>query len=424
MRATMQHARSRVRGWTATVTAAVMLPLVGLFATATANAATTTCGWPVKADSDVVNIAWPDQSAEYWAAPFYAAPGSAMTIRAQFPLARYMSFHLYEGSMPVDAVSDHQLQPATGANPYLPGAPRVMGGSYVLHVVYGQRPQNPAPNTLYAASLNGEPNVSGLILYRLYLPQLDATGGVPLPQIDYTSATGPSPAPCPDTSAVDNGAVNQLIRDSSLPTEWPSQLPTTSAAPSWGLSRSGASATTAGPASVRTGNPFFANFDNVYLSLTAFRDRGAVVAFRAKAPTFANTSLARVMPSAQVRYWSICSNDFPTTRYVACLPDQSVRLDRQGFFNFVISDPAHRPNNLTHTDNWLPAGPYADTFVLYRQMLPDPSFGQAIAFAPNAAGAAQTMGAYYPDTRVCSVAAFERNRCGLPTATRGAASKR
>jgi hypothetical protein len=330
-----------------------------------------------------------------------------------------MSFHLYEGSMPVDAITDYQLEPATGTNPYLPGARRKLGGTYVVHVVYGQRPQNPAPNTLYAASLNGEPNVAGLILYRLYLPQGDGTGRVPLPEVDYTSTTGASALPCPDTSSVDNGTLNQIITRSSVPAEWPSQVPPTSSAPTWGISHSGPSTTSAGPIGVKTGNPFFANFDNVYLSLLATRDRGSVVAFRAKAPTFANTARARVMPTAQLRYWSICSNDFPTTRYVACTADQSMQLDRQGYFTVVISDPVHKPTNLLRTDNWLPAGPYPDVFVLYRQMLPAASFTQAIQSAPSAAAAPQTMGAYYPDTRTCSVAAFEHNRCGLPTVRAG-----
>jgi hypothetical protein len=380
-----------------------------------AAAPVSSCGWPVRADPDLVNIAWPDQSAEYWAAPFYAAPGSTMTIRGQFPLARYMSFHLYEGSMPVDAVTDYQLQPATGSNPYLPGARRTPGGTYALHVVYGQRPQNPAPNTLYAASLNGEPNLAGLILYRLYLPQGDSTGKVPLPQVEYSSAIGASALPCPDTPSVDNGTLNDIIRSSSFPAQWPSAVPPASSSPTWGISHSGPSTTSAGPVSVNTGNPFFANFDNVYLSLLATRDRGSVVAFRAKAPTFANTARARVMPSAQLRYWSICSNDFPTTRYVACTPDHGMHLDRRGDFTVVISDPAHKPANLLRTDNWLPAGPYPDIFVLYRQMLPAASFAQAIQFAPSASAAPATMGAYYPDTRICSTAAFERNRCGLPT---------
>lgn len=381
------------------------------------------CGWPLKADPDLLNIAWPDQSAEYWAAPFYAAPGSTMTITGDFPLARYMSFHLYEGSFPVDAVTDFQIEPTSGKNPYVAGNARALGGTYVLHVAYGQRPAHPAPNTLYAASLNGEPNVAGVILYRLYLAQGDTTGGVPLPTIQYTRTTGDSALPCPDTTAVDNGMVNQAIQSSSLPVEWPSQVPPTSSAPTWGISRSGASPTSAGPVTVNSGNPFFANFDNVYLSLDAYRDRGDVVAFRAKAPSFADTARASMMPTAQLRYWSVCSNDFPTTRYVACTPDQDIRLDADGYFTVVLSDAAHRPTNLLPTDNWLPAGPYPDIFVLYRQMLPESSFSQAIAFAPSAAAASETMGAYYPDTVICTTSAFDKNRCGLPTVTATAKRK-
>ena len=399
----------------ALVASAVALVVLMVLTTAAATAAVTSCGWPLKADPDLLNVAWPDESASYWAAPFYATPGSTMTIRAQFPLARYMSFHLYEGSAPVDAVTDYQIQPATGNNPYLAGARRALGGTYVLHVVFGQRPERPVPNTLYAASLNGEPNVAGVILYRLYLPERNATGGVPLPEVHYTDTSGASALPCPNTSAADNGSLNQAIRGSSLPTEWPAQVPPTSTEPTWGLARSGRSGTSVGPLTVNTGNPFFANFDNVYLSLDVWRDRGSIVAFRAKAPTFADTSKAQFMPAAQLRYWSVCSNEFATTRYVACMPDQAIRLDRDGYFTVVISDPAHKPRNLLRTDNWLPAGPYPDSFVLYRQMLPDPSFAQAVQFAPSAADAPRTMGDYYPVTRICSKAAFEDGRCGLPT---------
>ena len=35
------------------------------------------------------------------------------------------------------------------------------------------------------------------------------------------------------------------------------------------------------------------------------------------------------MPAAQLRYFSICVNDFPTTRYVACLPDERITVDRR-----------------------------------------------------------------------------------------------
>lgn len=118
------------------------------------------------------------------------------------------------------------------------------------------------------------------------------------------------------------------------------------------------------------------------------------------------------MAAAQVRYWSICANDFPTTRYVACLEDDRIKTDADGFFTMVLSDPGHKPK-LGPTDNWLPAGPYPDTFVLYRQMLPAPDFAEAIERSPSPEEAPRSMGAFYPQTKLCPKARFERDRCGL-----------
>jgi hypothetical protein len=119
----------------------------------------------------------------------------------------------------------------------------------------------------------------------------------------------------------------------------------------------------------------------------------------------------------QVRYWSVCANDFPTTRYVACLADEQVKLDADGYYTVVVSDTAHRPARLGAGDNWLPSGPYADTFLLVRQMLPAADFSEAIERAPTPAQAPSTMGAFYPATRICPVARFEQDRCGLPRAS-------
>ena len=373
------------------------------------------CAWPLKADPDLLNIAWPDEGARYWATPFVAAPGTTMTIRGRFPHARYMSFHLYEGSTPVDALTDVDIAPERGVNPFVTGARRDQPGTYTVRVAAGPRPERPEPNTLYAGSLNGEPNVTGVILYRIYLPEGDSRGGAGLPDVHYGvgddgAALAPPLPPCQDAAPTVPATLNPLIRAADLPYD---AQRSSSPAPAWGISRSRPQPTTAGPVTVRTGNAFFANFDNVYLSLLVTRDAGDLVAFRARAPTFADTRGATRMPGGQVRYWSICSNDFPTTRYVACLADEQAAIDAGGYVTVVVSDPAHKPRNLRPEDNWLPAGAYPDIFVLYRQMLPAPDFDQAIARAPDAAAAPGTMGPYYPDTRVCSTAQFERDRCAL-----------
>ena len=372
------------------------------------------CAWPTKADPDRVNIAFPDESARYWVTPFTVAPGTSMTIRGAFPDARYLSFHLYEGSMPTDALADLELEPDAGGNPFRPGSARSDRGSYTVRVVAGARPEDGGePNTLYAESLNGEPNVSGVIIYRLYLPEGDEYGGTGLPSVIYGDGdpTKPPLPTCQDQVPVASGTVNDALREVSAPA-----APRESEAPAWGISKPRPEERTAGPVTVRTGGAFFPNFHVVYLSLLARRDQGEVVAFRAKAPTYVQTRGATTMPAAQLRYFSICVNDFPTTRYVACLPDDQLAVDADGYFTVVISDREHKPENLGPGTSWIPAGPYPDTFVLYRQMLPAPTFSEAIDFAPSAAEAPASSGAYYPETKLCTTARFDKDRCGLPVA--------
>jgi hypothetical protein len=120
------------------------------------------------------------------------------------------------------------------------------------------------------------------------------------------------------------------------------------------------------------------------------------------------------MGTGQLRYWSICTNDQFTTRYVACRADEQIRLDRKDYFTVVVSDPAHRPPSLRRTDNWIPAGPYSGTHIILRHMLPAPDFAGAMQRVEDISDPASSMGEYYPNTRACSTASFERDRCGLP----------
>lgn len=411
----------RARWTAARVLLAAALAATGIVGLTVARAAVEPgdCAWFTKADPDRVNIAWPDAGAQYWAAAFAVPPGVDTTITGRFPSSRYMSFHAYEGSVPVDAITDDQIVPTTGGNPFLPHARRVDRGTYTLHVIAAAPPADPSdrqPNTLYAGEgINGEPMVTGVLLYRVYLPNGDPQGEAPLPTVGYTLAGTSTPVASGLSCAAVRDAPGSGVANGAVAgTSWPFDAPGVAAQPpSWGLARSGRTANQAGPATVYTGNPFFANFDNTYLSLLVGRNAADVVAIRGKAPTFPDTRDAKRMPGGQVRYWSVCSNDFPTTRYVACLADQDVRLDADGYFTIVVSDPQHKPV-LAPTDNWLPAGPYEDYFLLYRHMLPDPGFAQAIQRVPDAQHIQSTMGDYYPVPVACSTAQFDADRCGLP----------
>ena len=378
------------------------------------------CAFPLHADPDLLNIAYPDQSAQYWMGEVALAPGTTATISGSFPRARYFSFNAYEGSMPVDAIADYKIRPSTGVNPFVAGTSRstagtARAGTYSIKVVGGSRPaaSGRAINTLYAGQGdNGEPQAATVVLYRVYLGVPNSQGGVALPTINYTGpATAATSVPaCQQLQPATGGTLNNQVRSDSAPY---SSSATTVTRPVWGVSQSSATARTVGPVSVYSSSPFFPNIDNVYLSLEVTRNTGDLVAIRLFPPTTADDGAA-VMRTSQLRYWSLCTNDFPTTRYVACLPDKAAKRGPGGYVTIVVSDPAHKPDNLRATDNWLPAGPYPDIFLLYRNMLPSNSFTHAVQDVPAGSPPAQTMGAYYPQPYVCSTSRYEKDRCGMP----------
>ena len=181
-----------------------------------------------------------------------------------------------------------------------------------------------------------------------------------------------------------------------------------------GVARTGGGAVNAGPLTAHNVNPFFPNYDNTYLSLLVNRNWGPVVAFRAKAPSFVHTRGEKTFGTGQLRYWSFCTNELGSTRFFGCIPDQDAKIDADGYVTVVISDTANKPAQLDPQDNWLPWGPGPDVFILYRHMLPAPDFGQAAQRIPEGGDPRETLGAYYPDTKFCSAAEFDTDRCGLP----------
>ncbi len=74
---------------------------------------------------------------------------------------------------------------------------------YTVYIQFGPKPSNPAPNTIYTGTgQNGAPNLSGTILYRIYIPDQgsDFTGGVGLPNVTLeptgTHAGAGTSSPC------------------------------------------------------------------------------------------------------------------------------------------------------------------------------------------------------------------------------------
>jgi hypothetical protein len=375
-------------------------------------------------DADTVNVLFPDSSAQYWSAHYVAVPGTRIRIDGVYPYARYTSWNVYDPLLrPFAKRSDFELQPDPGSlNPFLPGADRttpVGERHYTLFITFDAA-DDPGPNTIF---VDPSKHPNGVFTLRVYVPDQgrDVTGGVGLPQVTWepTSSTGPPPAasPCrnaekPSSSTVTNAYAALAGPDSGPP--YPGRNP-----PVWhkfvNLCQSGADLlldNQAGDRVPQTGqNPcsnfgsggFLSNLDNAYVYSFISRGFGPIVVFRGKAPTFAATYPdAPVMPSGeQLRYWSFCQNDPVDQRYVGCRRDDQVRVDSGGDYTIVVSQPGDWPKpaqQRCRSVSWIPWGPQTDGVMIYRHMLPDPGFAQAIQNVSYGSEQAQ-MGAYYPAGR-------------------------
>jgi hypothetical protein len=271
------------------------------------------------------------------------------------------------------------------------------------------------------------------LAYRVYRPDKgkDDKGDVALPQItiNLPGAPGISLPPCSIPGVPPNG-LNDAVANAATPwpagPPWPGTNPPvwhrfynglTSAA---SLTDNGLTGTQIadgmrGPIMDRSSKGgFLDNPDNAYVYAMFSRGYGPIVVLNGKLPTFASTyPHARKMPAGtQLRYWSMCSYEIAAERYYGCVSDDQVKPDANGDFTIVISDPADRPANARGACNvnWLPAGPAPESVAIMRNMLPGPSFVNAIQFA-RYGSEAQGLGPYYPGGRYTTKAAFESLGC-------------
>jgi hypothetical protein len=382
-------------------------------------------------DPDTVNVLYPDGSAQYWSASYTAVPGTRIRIDGVYPYSRYTSWNIYDPLLrPFARLSDFQLVPDRGsANPFRPGARRLTPLArrhYTLYITFSPG-DRPGPNSVY---VDPSRHPTGVFTLRVYVPDRgrDVTGGVGLPQVTWEPTLPPatpsalpglpSPSsPCrglekPSSSLVTGAYAGQEGPIPGGPA--PGRNP-----PEWhkftNLCQSGADllfgnalgdqVPKSGPnpcASFGTGG-FLSNLDNAYVYSFISRGFGPLVVLHGRAPTFAATYPgAAVMPrSVQLRYWSFCQNDPLSERYVACLRDDQVAR-RRGSYTIVVSAPSGWPaaarRRCSGVTSWIPWGPQPQGVMLYRQMLPSPSFKRAIVNVAYGSEKSQ-MGAYYPSAR-------------------------
>lgn len=387
-----------------------------------------TCSWQAVLSDKMLNVFYPDKAATYWIATLPAIPGTRVRIEGQYPQARYFSYNAYDAAQrPVDHLADYEmLALSAGGNPYVEkGAPQ--DGRYVAFVKPEAIPEQREPGTIYAAmtrlpggqSVPVNPQIE--LAYRIYLGEGDVQGGAPLPKLTLETADGSQVittlSDCNTLPFVDQlDTVNAALRDSSY-----QSLPLVSTGGDttpdffrfYGIpgafadyfgSRAG-QPLPATPLTQDNSGGFLSNKDNAYVFAVLDRGLGDAYIVRGRAPLAAQHPSEAPNGSAQLRYWSLCTNEFFSQRFVDCLYDRQVAVDAEGYYTLIVTDAAHKPDWLAQVPglSWLPWGAYPDSVLIYRHMLPSAGFRQAIQNIPQGTPPKEVMGEYLPEAVYCSV---------------------
>jgi hypothetical protein len=379
------------------------------------------CAWPTRADRSIDNIAYPDTAATYWGQGYRLADGETLELEGSFPDARYASFITYRTTGgAIDTLTDRDIAPDDGStNPFAGGSAE--GPHDYTVTVRPDRGADASGNDLGAAAADdgpapdpvpltdevealvrrdqagsgGDDATVGTILYRLYLPndEDDVTGGVGLPRVTVVGADGTRtelpPCPDPTTSAAGKATVEHFGPETDRPAP---------PAPVF-IRPDGAQAR------------LYPNPDNVYVATIVEHQPGRLVVVRGKAPTFPDTRTGPVGQGEQVRYWSMCTNEFRKPYPVTtCAADVDVALSDDGSFTFVVSTPEDRPDNATPEDGvtWLDWGSTeVNGLLLLRHMLASPDFAESAINLEPGQVAQEVMGPYTPLGAYCTTEQFE-----------------
>jgi hypothetical protein len=402
------------------------------------------CLWvgPYVKESEGFNFAYPDSGAIYWSAA-YRLPeeGAYITLEADFPYSRYISYNSYRAdTSPAEALTDMDIVPENGSiNPSVDGNSRNDPyRRYVVSVVPGEPVREGAPraeNTLFDATAAAGEEV--VLLYRNYVPNegADQTGDVGLPRVTLHLPDGSVVQGEEACDALSVGTeslsiplvpddIYQAHRDNFEPASNPPAFRATYGIP-FLLQCDYRGDCSNNP---ERNTRFYANADNQYLYSFLNREIGEVVVIRGRIPQTPQTMEGQEFFSdGLLRYWSLCQNEFYSQEVKECLFDEQVKINPDGFFTIVTSKPEDRPDTASEECGvgYLPWPNNGDgfsfiegrmddldsSFLILRNMLPADDFDQAVQNTSIAGDEAEVMGEYMPKARYMSRSEFEGLGC-------------
>jgi hypothetical protein len=373
------------------------------------------CAWPIEDNYATSNSGLPDSAAWYWAQPFTIRQATQIVVSGVYPDARYASFSVYSSSEAPftfngvgSSIADFQIAPDSGsANPWRQAA--APGGHFTLTL---RRQVAPGQVNVLPAAPAGVTEGVGYLEYRVYLPASGGGSHLALPHV-----------------AVEDGRSSQQLRACTSHTM---AIPPPSRQPAPTQTTTPASSTTSHPAPLQFFRPalhtYFPNPETAYLlAYMTPPTASEVVVVTGKAPSSPPGAHPSPWPNAsdQVRYWSMCVNlgvgtdpvvvnDLPGGQTdLGCRADDATKLTAAGTYTYAIGTEAQRATiERVAGVTFLPlslAQPTALYLLAMRYTLANPAFASApqnVTQTGSATAAAQTMGAYYPRARVCSLIAL------------------
>jgi len=281
-------------------------------------------------------------------------------------------------------------------------------------------------------------NGESLLLYRVYVPNKgkDVTGGVGLPIPELTLGNGQvltGQAVC-DTLQ----SKQELIEIPILPDQTYASLRQNNPAtlnPIWRAVYNIQFTLRCGFLGQCDGNPvrqvpWYANLDNQYVGTYIDRDIKPIAVIRGKIPKVPSTVNGDEIfdeSDAQVRYWSMCQNEFYSQKVTRCLYDEQVTINPDGYYTIATSLPSDRPVNATDECGvgFLPWSDKGDGFsivagrqdnktdglLLMRHMLPAADFDNAIQNTSVPGDEVEVLGEFLPKLEYFTKAEFEALGC-------------
>jgi hypothetical protein len=357
------------------------LALLGNPSTLVAQESTTlrtpSCAWQFAwTPFGIGNWLWPDTGYRVWYMPVDPRWQKVM-ITGTYPKARFFSLAVYDNAPVSTGLADHlfdaQITPDPGSiNPFADA--KANSASDQKYTITVMRTGGNDGNVL---RLHAD---TGWLLYRLYLPNAGegSMGGVPLPDISITDASGKT-APLPKCPIFNRRSELVQLQPQILPPvlENPPTLPPVPDRIWFGAP--------AAPPPLLLPNP-----DNKYMMsfLIPKYEPGRMIVIRGKMPGFPDTyhgaPVSRPAPhfdTIQLRYWEICQADgvspLPIDR---CAIDATTPLDGRGFYTVVITNDVLRPDWLPDGVTWLPFGDeqMVPKLIFLRNTLPSSDFSQTV----------------------------------------------